>query len=269
MDGARRARLLQIVALSAAATVGGAAVLPYAFTLGRDRLDPVLAQSGWTLGTLALLSSLQTAVLAVLAVTVGLWSAKRIGWGAPVIEALSHGERPSRAALGALGTAFLLGLAAGALCVAADALVFVPELPELAALDRQLLSRLPLSYGALACLYGAIDEEIFFRLFAMSVLALLLRTVFARSPRALMWAANLIATLLFALGHLPALRGILPATPLVMARTLLLNGVVGVFAGWLFARRGLEAAMAVHGGADVVLHVLAPLLLSLGILRLP
>ncbi len=49
-------------------------------------------------------------------------------------------------------------------------------------------------------------------------------------------------------------------SPAVVARALVLNGVGGVVFGWLYWRRGLLAAMVAHFSADVVLHVLAPLL---------
>ena len=42
--------------------------------------------------------------------------------------------------------------------------------------------------------------------------------------------------------------------------TLLLNGVAGVAFGWLYWKRGLEMAMLAHFSADIVLHVIAPLL---------
>jgi hypothetical protein len=46
--------------------------------------------------------------------------------------------------------------------------------------------------------------------------------------------------------------------PLVV-RTLALNGIAGVQFGLLYWKNGLEAAMISHGAADVVLHVLGPL----------
>ena len=46
----------------------------------------------------------------------------------------------------------------------------------------------------------------------------------------------------------------------VVLRTLLLNGIAGVVFGWLYWKRGLEMAMLSHFSADIVLHVIAPLL---------
>ena len=52
---------------------------------------------------------------------------------------------------------------------------------------------------------------------------------------------------------------IIPLTPLVITRAILLNGIGGVVFGWLYWKRGLEAAMIAHFSADIVLHVLLAL----------
>jgi membrane protease YdiL (CAAX protease family) len=73
------------------------------------------------------------------------------------------------------------------------------------------------------------------------------------------WAANILAALLFGLGHLPATAMLVPLTPLVVARAVLLNGLPGIAFGWLYWKRGLEAAMIAHFSADIVLHFLLAL----------
>ena len=78
-------------------------------------------------------------------------------------------------------------------------------------------------------------------------------------PWRIFWAANILAAVLFGLSHLPATAELVAITPLVVLRAVLLNGIVGVLAGWLFYRRGIEMAMLCHFTADFVLHVLAPL----------
>jgi hypothetical protein len=52
---------------------------------------------------------------------------------------------------------------------------------------------------------------------------------------------------------------LVPLTPLVITRTVVLNGLIGIAAGWLFWKRGLETAMISHFSADIVLHVLLAL----------
>jgi membrane protease YdiL (CAAX protease family) len=77
------------------------------------------------------------------------------------------------------------------------------------------------------------------------------------------WVANIVAAILFGLGHLPVTAHLVPLTSVVVARAVVLNGIVGLVAGTLFWRRGIEMAILCHFSADVVLHVGAPLLQSL------
>ena len=73
---------------------------------------------------------------------------------------------------------------------------------------------------------------------------------------AVLWIANILAAVLFGLGHLPATAALVPLTPLVVARALVLNGVIGIGFGYLYFKHGLESAMISHFSADLILHVL-------------
>ena len=83
-------------------------------------------------------------------------------------------------------------------------------------------------------------------------------------PRAIVaWTANILAAILFGLGHLPATAMLVPLTTAVMVRAIVLNGLVGVACGWLYWRKGILLAMLAHFSADIVLHVLTPLAMGL------
>jgi hypothetical protein len=69
-----------------------------------------------------------------------------------------------------------------------------------------------------------------------------------------------VAAALFAVGHLPATAALLPLTPLVVVRALVLNGLSGLVFGWLTWKRGILAAMLAHFSADIVLHTVVPVL---------
>jgi membrane protease YdiL (CAAX protease family) len=117
--------------------------------------------------------------------------------------------------------------------------------------------------GLLAVPYGAVAEEVLLRLCVQTLCTAGLRRVRGETarppPGATMWPAIAISTLLFGAGHLPAASRITPLTPALVARTLLLNGMAGAVCGYLYWKRGLEAAMIAHGAADVVMHVGGPL----------
>lgn len=103
------------------------------------------------------------------------------------------------------------------------------------------------------------------RLFLLSFVALAMRSLGrARNAPALapgvFWSANLLTAVAFGLGHLPLTARLVPLTPVVVERAVALNCVVGVVAGALYWREGIEMAMLCHFSADLVLHVVAPLL---------
>ena len=107
--------------------------------------------------------------------------------------------------------------------------------------------------------YG-IDEEIIFRWGLLSAVLVLMRKLGARDG---FWIANIVVTLLFGAGHLPATAALAgPLTAPTVAYVLLGNVPPGLLFGWLFRRRGLESAMLAHGAADVWLHAALPALLA-------
>ncbi len=73
------------------------------------------------------------------------------------------------------------------------------------------------------------------------------------------WTANLIVAIIFGLGHLPAASiMMLPITPVVVTAALVLNGIAALVFGYLYWKKGLEAAMVAHFSADIVVHVFGP-----------
>ena len=55
-----------------------------------------------------------------------------------------------------------------------------------------------------------------------------------------------------------------PHQGVLIARTLVLNGALGLLFGWLYARRNLEHAMLAHAASHVVFWTATPLLAALG-----
>ena len=104
--------------------------------------------------------------------------------------------------------------------------------------------------------YGAVIEEIMLRLFLMSLLAFLLWKLFARKQETpstgILIAANIMAALLFAAGHLPTTAVMMGLTPMIVLRCFLLNGTFGLAFGWLYRKYGLRYAMLAHGGCHIV-----------------
>jgi hypothetical protein len=246
--------------LFAAALVGSLAVMPYTLKLlKRSNQDKPLRTS---LPILVLLTLLQTAALSALAIVIGLFAAHASGFGAPYLEAALAGSQQSGLNV-TPAIAGISGSLVGLLLLLTD-LLFLPHWPQ-ALLDAARRTTARDSF--LASFYGGINEEILMRLFGFSVLVWLLSFVWhtptGSPPLAVLWLVNIVMAIVFGIGHLPALKGVLDnMPPLMVARTLLLNAPVGLLCGWLFWTHGIEAAIFAHFSADVVYHVFGTITLN-------
>jgi hypothetical protein len=248
--------------LLAACVWGVVAVLPYTLELQKD----VLAQLPMPLWIVLPIQILQNAVLFGIAIGLGLFLANRIGLGLPVLEARLAGESVWERVKAFLPLSLILGVVGSALVVAIDVYIFAPALAaefgdKASALGVQ--SQPAAWKGLLASFYGGVNEEVLLRLFFMTLLAWLGRfigkTAEGKPTATVFWTANILAAILFGLGHLPATANILPLTPLVVVRAVVLNGLLGIAFGYLYVKYGLEAAITSHFSADLVLHVLLAL----------
>ena len=232
-------------------------VLPYVCTILK-RL-PLPRPLSIPLPVLAGLQLVQSAVIFGIAIAAGLWLAPRLDLYLPLF---SHDYAPGEARrvfLRCLRDGAPAGLLAGAIVIALELLFFRRDLPP-----AMLQFSAPLWQGLLASFYGGIGEEILLRLFVMSALAYGLARVARRSPAPIapgvFWTANVLAALLFGLGHLPATAALAPLTTALVVRALVLNGIPGVLFGYLFWKRGFETAMAAHFTADIIIQSAATLL---------
>ena len=248
-----------------AGVLGTIAVLPYILELQSSALNTL--QLPLPLLVMIVIQMVQNAILLAILIFGGMFFASRVGLGAPILESATRGEAvgdkvrailPLSISLGILGTLIVLGL---------EIFFFQPamlkELGNTAARLNLQISPPAAWKGLLASFYGGITEEIQLRLLIMSFLVwlghFLRRTTEGKPANAVLWIANILAAVLFGLGHLPALAMLVPLTPLVIARTVILNGILGIAFGWLYWKRGLEAAMVSHFSGDIVLHVLLAL----------
>jgi membrane protease YdiL (CAAX protease family) len=238
--------------LGLASAIATAALFPYLQLL----MPEALAKIPMPLPLVIVLQSGQAAVLLGLLAFCGLRMGHALGLGAPWLRAvLARTPRTSQP--------WLLATACGAVA----ALVVLALDPLFASHMPSPLHALPAGNagthafaGFLASFYGGIAEEIQLRLFLVTLLAWGLSRFTARRVAGWQLAlAVLLAAIAFGAGHLPAAANVWPLDAVVVARTLLLNGIAGLVFGWFFVRHGLESAMLSHFAADLVLHVFAPL----------
>lgn len=246
-------RLRALAVLGAVCAFGGAAVVPYQL-----QMAPMDVELPLPVPAVALVSGLQVGVLCTVLGGLGWWAAGAVGLPTPLLDRLAgEGDGPAR---GTLVKAALVGALLAACIVPLDLFVLLPALPP---------SKVPLPEGSpflglLASVYGGVNEEVLTRLFLVSVGVWGLSWPARRAGRPAPTWAFVVAILgsagLFGALHLPTAAMLWDLTPLVVGRILLLNVALAVPFGWLYWRWGLVAAMVAHFCADLVLHVLTPVL---------
>ena len=241
------------------------AILPYVLSLQSTVLQNL--ELPIPLPLVITLQVVQSAILFAIAIFGGLFFAGRVGLGMPILDSLTRGESVADKVRTILPLSILLGVFSTLVLLGLEFFYFQPammkELGETATVLNLQTSQPAAWKGLLASFYGGIAEEILLRLFVMSLLVwlghFLSKTADGKPTGGVFWAANILAAVLFGLGHLPATALLVPMTPLIIFRAILLNGLIGVACGWLYWKRGLESAMITHFSADLILHVLLAL----------
>jgi membrane protease YdiL (CAAX protease family) len=209
-----------------------------------------LPNSPWLLKALSLI---QPTLLLALAVFVGVWLAPKVNLSAPAFEALAHG----RSFIAALKPQIIPGVIAGLIAAVILVLTWAllrPFLPAEFVTRGEAFNRLvPLPTRML---YGGITEELLLRWGLLTLLVWAAWRVFQRGrpqPGAVCFVgAILISSIVFGVGHLPiavAIGG--PLTLPVVVYIVTANSVFGLMAGYLYWRKGLEAAITAHMLAHV------------------
>jgi len=240
-----------------ASIVGTLAVLPYALTLQASVLEKLAVTVPF--GVLLTVQIMQSVIMFGVATFIGLLLAKRIGLGATLLERFFAGEKVVDRIKPFLFPTVLFGVVGGLVIFGLDKFVFMPALKtELIQGGGSSVQTTPWQ-GFLASFYGGINEEVLLRLFLMTLLAWLGKfvshTADGRPTAGVLWVANILAAVMFGLGHLPATAAVMTITPLVVLRAVVLNGFLGIGFGYFYTKYGLESAILSHFSADIILHV--------------
>ena len=191
---------------------------------------------------------------------VGLYLGKKVGLGAPVLESWIKAESIENKLKSILWISIILGVLVGISLFVLDRFVFAVFIESISASQAEP----PLWQRFLVSFYGGIGEEIAMRLFLMTLIVWIsskIRRAQTGLPTSVgVWIAIILISVIFGLGHLPMTAKFQQITTLVVFRAISLNGMAGIVFGWLYWKKGLESAMISHFSADIVLHVILPLL---------
>ena len=240
-----------------ASIAGMAAVLPFVFGL-----FPKLVSGAATSASLSVVVAVQlmeSALLFAAIIALGLRLARKVGIEMPVLRRWFY-PIPQPAGSGSLVSPVIVGIAIAAFSLLVFYTIFLSRIPDWPVAAE---ARLPIWTRFLACIYGAINEELLGRLFFLSLfiwhLKKLARDKSLTAGPISFWIANVIVSILFALGHIPSAKLLMTITPTVIVALLTINGAASLAFGYLCWRRGLEAAILAHFANDIVLHVIGPI----------
>lgn len=256
-----RASFLQRFGVPFAAGVPGILALVLSIYL---TVDPANYPGNLSGPLLAVLSAINPLILLATACLLGAYTTPRVGLRSYLIDRVALGDPIWPRLRGEARTAVVLGVAGGGAVLLLDVGLspfIAQDVPSatLAAAQPSLLGvlvNIPVRF-----LYGGITEELLLRYGLLSALAFGGWVITGRQgvgpSSAVMWFAIVVSAVLFGLGHLPAVSQAVGLTPLLVARTILLNAVLGLAFGWLYWRHSLEAAMIGHMSAHVPLTLYA------------
>jgi len=218
---------------------------------------PVTATASLPFSLLAIkfLGTIQPAILLTIAVLVGVALAHRVGLFSPVAEAVV-GKGDVLAALKPQILPGVIGGLAGGIAILAAWLLWKPFLTATFVARAERLNRsLPL---ATRLLYGGITEEVLLRWGVMTLLVWLVWRVLQKGQgkprRAWFVSAIVISSVVFGLGHLPLVRALaVDFTVVIVGYIVVANSLFGFIAGYLYWKRGLEAAIIAHMLTHVVI----------------
>lgn len=102
--------------------------------------------------------------------------------------------------------------------------------------------------------YGGMTEEILMRFGLMTLMVWLVFKVTKKRTNATYWTGIILAAVLFGIGHFPVVFSVIGhPTVALLTYVLLGNAIAGIFFGWLYWKKGLEAALVAHVFAHVAM----------------
>lgn len=218
---------------------------------------PVTAKASMPVSSLLMkfLSLIQPTVLMSVAVFGGVRLASRVGLFSPAAEAAAD--------RGNVASAFkpqivpgLIGGMVGGIAILSTWLLWKPFLPvEFVTRAERLNKFLPF---LTRLLYGGIIEELLLRWGLMTLLVWLAWRLLQKGqgkPRVVFFVnAIILSSVVFGVGHLPLAVALgVDFTVAIVSYIVVANSIFGLIAGYLYWKKGLEAAIIAHMLAHVVI----------------
>lgn len=198
---------------------------------------------------ITLLTLTQPAVFLLIAVIVGTALYDKVRLTVPTISSLLKIERSQISSVQQVKYGVVLGLLVGIIivCVAFIFEMLLPEEFEIleSKLELTLLARIG---------YGGIVEELLLRFGFMTFVVWATSKLTKNLNDLTYWIGIALSTLLFAVGHFPVVyASVSQPSLLLLTYILIANSVGGLVLGWLYWKKGLEAAIIAHASAHLAM----------------
>jgi membrane protease YdiL (CAAX protease family) len=192
---------------------------------------------------LKILVLINPSIILLLLISVGVALYDKLGFSLPLIEPLLGKESNLKINfLDILKSGVALGIVAGIFIVIVFK-SFQPFLP-LTLTDTSSQNNLNI---ITKLLYGGVTEELMMRFGLMTLITWIIFKISKKLNDTTFWIGILIASIVFALGHLPIVFQMVGTLDLpVYAYIILGNSLGGLIFGYLYWKKGLESAIIAH-----------------------
>lgn len=213
--------------------------------LPKEVLDKISPQS------LKYLVLVNPTILLLIAVVVGTVLYDKVGFSVPTISSILKIEEPKIKLIEQIKFGVTLGLLTGIL-TNVTGLLFKTSLPqEFIELGNKVKITTIARFG-----YGGITEELLMRFGFMTFVVWVIFKITKKLGNSTYWTGIVLASIIFAIGHFPVVfNAVQNPTISLLTYVLIGNSIAGLFFGWLYWKKGLEAAFIGHIFAHVAMII--------------
>ena len=201
--------------------------------------------------TLKYLVLINPTILLLIAVVVGTLLYDKVGLSVPTISSILKIEDPKIKFIDQIKSGILFGLVTGILTTTIG-LIFKSSIPqEFIEVGNKIKVT---TFARFA--YGGLTEELLMRFGFMTLVTWIIFKVNKKLNNVTYWTGIILASILFAVGHFPVVfNAVKNPTIELLAYVLIGNSIAGLFFGWLYWKKGLEAAFIGHIFAHVAMII--------------
>lgn len=188
-------------------------------------------------------------IFLLIAITIGTLLHDKVGLTVPTISSMLKIEPPCNKFIEQIKFGIVFGLITGIL-ITTIGLIFKTSIPQEFIDVSDKIKITPIA----RFLYGGLTEELLMRFGFMTLVVWIVFKITKNLNNPTYWIGIILSSLLFAVGHFPvAFSAVSQPSLMLLTYILLGNSIAGLFFGWLYWKKGLEAAFIAHIFAHVAM----------------